>query len=167
MPKAYLIQRIEKRNKIAEHKKSVDRHFGFEYMGSAEFEFGQLPKTLKKMIAEFPKFFKVPKPIKSSKHVCYFVGEEKGYEEASLFFEAQLKSDRTYPLKESSFIDFAYKTAKNKDWWELGERTIGWWCVDLGETPPWVIFKHKENAELWLKEIKSAAEQRTDCQAKW
>lgn len=159
MEKANLIQRIEKRRKTDSTRKYVDRHFSFDYMGSAEFEFGQLSKAMTQMLVDFPQFFKAPKRIDYANHICWFVGEEKGYKEASQFFKVQLYKDHAmhWPIKEPSYIEFAYRTSNNEDWFSLGERIIGWWCVDIREEiPPWAIFKYPEDAALWLDEITRA-----------
>lgn len=49
MKKPYLVQRILKKDYSAPGKKGVDALFSFDYMGSAEFEFGALPQALKRM----------------------------------------------------------------------------------------------------------------------
>jgi len=45
----YLIQRAKWRNQVAEDRKGIDRIISFDYMGSSEFEWGSLPKSLSRI----------------------------------------------------------------------------------------------------------------------
>jgi len=146
--KTFLVQRVLKRETPSTHG-GVDKYFAFDYMGSSEFEWGQLPKALKELKdAPAPQLLR----IKSGKYTSWFVGKEKHLLEASDFFKDQLQgqlNQRQWRLKESSGISSAY---------EIGEvisfyaRSIAWWSVDMAH--PWIIFKFKKDARLWLKSMK-------------
>ena len=59
MENPYLIQRAKFKKEISENKTGIDNLLNFDYMGSAEFEFGALPKSLKRVrenIGEYIQF---------------------------------------------------------------------------------------------------------------
>jgi hypothetical protein len=53
MHKPYLIQRAKIRTPLAESDARLSKAVGFDYMGSAEFEFGALPQSIKRIGANF------------------------------------------------------------------------------------------------------------------
>lgn len=48
-PDFYLVQRLQQRDRLLVGASGFDRAFACEYMGSAEFEWGALPDSLKRM----------------------------------------------------------------------------------------------------------------------
>jgi hypothetical protein len=151
----YLLQRFYRRKTPIEKAKGLDKHFCFDYMGSAEFEWGQLPSALAAMRENKGALLKEPEKIVSGKHTCWFIGASKYIDVAKELFEDQLHSagrQRKWILKESSGIAQAYGT--DKDFPDGYKNITGWWDVTLTHgTIPWLLFKFKEDAELWLKEM--------------
>lgn len=128
----------------------VDAFFSFDYMGSAEFEFGAMAQALKDMRVVSDKLCE-PKRIKiNGEHTCWYVGLEEQYEEAKEFFVDQLGkeyNDRKWRLKERSEISLAYKTEERS----YKTRASGWWALDAHT--PWVIFMKKQDAATWWGEM--------------
>ncbi len=53
----YLVQRVERRRELRNKvNPSVDDRYGMDYMGSAEYEFGSLPKSLKRICKNIDDF---------------------------------------------------------------------------------------------------------------
>ena len=70
----YLIQRMRQRKEPIDAK-GVDAITSFDYMGSAEFEWGALPDALKGMRKAKP----VIKEIKTKHGTCWFFGQKDDY----------------------------------------------------------------------------------------
>ncbi len=144
----YLVQRL-KLNEYSQGKgKGVDAHFTMDYMGSAEFEFGALPASLK-IIREYIKDDWEPMKIKVGEHVAWFVGLKELYNPAKLFFAEQLGvvpegQVKRHRLKELTNLMKSYESNK------YYEDIVGWWAIDAYPCP-WAIFKKKDYAKLWLK----------------
>jgi len=178
----YLVQRMYRYNEPYERRDGIDRHFGMDYMGSAEFEFGQLPHSLKAMRSAKddligPRRIKVER---NGKHyVVWYIGREDEYETAEKFFRDQLApsvEQRGWRLKERTDISVELGTETHSSWSgrAIKPRGIdGWWALDTTwENPegsrgymsrslydgstvyPWAFFKQKEDAKLFLKLIK-------------
>jgi len=177
----YLVQRVSRYDQASERRKGIDAHFGMDYMGSAEFEFGQLPYSLKAMRSVkdsliAPKRIKVDRNGKS--YVVWYIGRKDEYETAEKFFRDQLApsaGQRGWNLKERTDIAIELGTETHSSW---SGRSIkprgfaGWWALDTTwrdpdgyrsflcrtstsrEFYPWAFFKQKEDAKLFLKLIK-------------
>jgi len=64
----YLVQRVEKRKTPRTNANpTVDDLYSMDYMGSAEYEFGALPKSLKRICREVENFKIVTFPVKDFK----------------------------------------------------------------------------------------------------
>lgn len=140
----YLVQRVipleEKRD-----GKAVDQYFSFDYMGSAEFEFGALGDALKYMRAVKKEDWK-PEKLKSEKgEVCWYVGPEELKFHAKEFFEKELnRAHLSNPLrlKERTQIEDAYGRT------EWDSRAKAWWSIVPKQ--PFIFFMYKKDAERWL-----------------
>jgi len=143
--KPYLVQRINVLTEQRENKKSVDRWFAFPYMGSAEFEFGALPKALKRL-RELP-IVAVDHIKLGTREVAWFVGAESEVPTARAFFIDQL-GPKLWLLKERTSIKQTYHPAEDRS---LGYGAFdGWWAIDM----TFCLFKQQQHAELWLKCLK-------------
>lgn len=142
MKETYLVQRIEKRDEIRKDK-GVDSYFRMDYMGSAEFEFGAIPTSLKQM--RLSKLIG-PSRTKVGKHVAWYVGPDDGVAIAAAFFRDQLRHlrDRKTRLKEPSYLATVYGVEDT--FTSTHPNLVGWWDVINN----WVIFTTKEYAEQWL-----------------
>jgi hypothetical protein len=143
--KPYLVQRIKVWAEPHSTKKGVDRYFGFDYMGSAEFEFGTLPTALKQMRSTDL----VLERLTVKPHQVWYVGPKAISLTALSFFTDQLGPKR-WPLKEWTAIKENYLTPPPARCLAFD----GWWALDMD----WILFKQKEHAELWLREIKAKTE---------
>ena len=145
----YLIQRIDMRHKPPRPgKKGIDASFGFDYMGSSEFEWGALPKALKALRA-------CPEIIEAKIVVCrlggggegdlvaYYVGPKDGLEAAKAVFQDQV-GDRNLHFQDPTYIDHSYDPK------EKYCKAIGWWAVDEG-LPNWALFKEEDDAKEWKR----------------
>jgi len=158
----FLVQRIERRSSLREDKKGLDQHFGFSYMGSAEFEFGALGKSLKafracqddivvRKITFGANFVKGAPDV--GQFTIWYVGREVQKEEAATFFLGALNEDmkQRQRLKERSELADAYGIGR----WVMDSRTTGWWNIDerRGGNAPWALFKNEADAKLWRKSL--------------
>lgn len=147
-----LVQRVQWRDEERTGATGVDRYFGFDYMGSAEFEFGSLPSALEFMREDVAQWAKEPLKIEVGKHVAWYVGPQESQERARKFFTWQLNKNERYKgqyLQERTQILDSYEPENEHmaDWYG---RIIGWWAIDAAPCP-WAFFKKKEYAERWLK----------------
>jgi len=148
--KPHLIQRLRER-RLGDQKKGVDSRFEMDYMGSAEFEFGTLPKTLAAMRSLKSEIEMVK--LTAHGHDIFYVGPAKSKDLAMELVQDQLSSGRhVYHLKESTYMDDSFGLDKNKYHADI----IGWWTVcDSGDLSknwePFALFKHEHNARQWKK----------------
>ena len=143
--KPHLVQRIHVLAEQRENKKSVDRWFAFDYMGSAEFEFGVLGKALKRM--EAMPILAVDHIKLGTREVAWFVGIENELPTARAFFADQVGS-KQWLLKEVTGIKETYHPEQERFRGYSGYD--GWWAIDM----TWCLFKQQPHAELWLKCLK-------------
>lgn len=158
----YLVQRLVSPWHIKENAKGVDRYFSMDYMGSAEFEFGALPKALKAMRAACdnwqPRKMKVKAGLPQTDwkdQVAWYVGPPELYDIALKLFKTELREELEFRLKEGSRIAQAYgldhltasKIARGIKPENFYERLVGWWDVQS----TYAFFTKKEHAYQWLK----------------
>jgi len=147
----WLIQRLDVRDSKY-GKNDIDRCFSFHYMGSAEFEFGALPKALREM-REAPDLN--PEPIRitftfqGKAARAWYVGIVN---EQILFYARSLLEDQTgtrdkFRLKEATRMRDAF--TEGEDGYGIPD---GWWVID--QPVPWLLFKKKEHAKLWLEKMR-------------
>lgn len=147
----YLVQRVRRRKRLLTAS-GLDGVFEFDYMGSAEFEFGALPKARKAMVAVVDNLRL--HQIRQSDVLLYFVGVDDHKKTAEEWVRADLEED--WRGKEPSELRAAFGKLSRVDrtfgWKPTPSETIGWWAVD--QDPPWVCFKHEEHAQEWLRLLK-------------
>lgn len=146
----WLIQRMNFKKEPPTNP-SIDQLMGMDYMGSAEYEFGSLPKSLKQMTSNVDSFevFGI-KNIKSfdSKMLCLICTKEQ-HEKYMEFIPGLLKDE--YRLKEWSKIKDRIEGKKfgdrDLDSWDMN---IAWWDIEYN-----VMFcLGKEDARKILKALK-------------
>lgn len=156
----YLLQRILRRSGVRpEHAKAgVDACFSMDYMGSAEFEWGALPQTLKRMRVNIDAIRVMSMDVKGkgANHRVWFVGPESSYGVALLFTEYEIHGTpvsytgkyRRSPRELTNFKSILEGTA---DW---GRDVIGWWSVGEGDAPNnltgWALFTKETDADMFL-----------------
>lgn len=142
----YLIQRISSRRDPADRpdKKGVDSQFSFDYMGSAEFEFGCLFKALKRM-RETADNRQQLLSFEIGSHKFWYVGLVDEFKVAEKIFEDQLSKSPKMRFKEFTGI------SSSVDGSEKYCRSIGWWAVDeTSMMVPWAVFIKREDADAWV-----------------
>lgn len=146
----FLVQRMKRRDRPGE---GVDAHFEFDYMGAAEFEWGTLPEALKLMrgwptMSEWePTVIRLGLPDHPA-HVAWFVGPVEALELTTAFFIDQL-TERKRRLKERSHLFEVYHPEPRNSY----AACTGWWALDAWPCP-WVLFREREDAEQWLKDLR-------------
>jgi hypothetical protein len=126
----------------------VDKDFAYDYMGSAEFEFGALGKSLKEMRVENSTEPYVIQSVKVEDHVAWYLGPLSRLDMASKFFTSEIPKASlaiNHDLKERSYIQETYSGK------EYYKKFIGWWCVD--ENRSFLLFLTEEHAKLFLKSL--------------
>lgn len=144
----YLVQRLEERVP-PQAGKGVDRYFSMDYMGSAEFEYGALPRALRAIRADptYPEW--EPVKIQAGPHETWYVGNPGGLQRATEFFTSELA--RTWAgrsTKETTNLPEVYLGTSGRT-----PRTSGWWRVDEGKSN-WALFRTEQQAKLWLRGLR-------------
>lgn len=127
MINTYLLQRATKT--FTPSRKGIDKIISFDYMGSAEFEFGALPKSLGRIRGRFSDFQYTEHEINGLK-ITLFADKE-----LSQFFDKWLVElkHRRVRLKEGSRFSY-YFSDDNKwlpdFWWSLDEDFMFWLSDD-------------------------------------
>ena len=172
----YLVQRVTYRQRpkgVTPDGQGIDAHFAFDYMGSAEFEWGVLPKTLK-IMRSFKRSLQVTplegelvvSPNQTVKVTGHFVGHPDDLPIAAELFRDELKERPEHRTKELTYLRRSYMlehTAKTAvDTYGVCD---AWWIVDAGwaqsfrddgagfcgsEQRPFVIFAKREHVDIWL-----------------
>lgn len=140
----YLVQRVIFRKNSPNSAKGVDKYFGFDYMGSSEFEWGALPKALEEMRAAHPAKWK-PKKIQVKDKIVWYVGSEESFPCAEALFKDQLGGQKCR-LKEITGIAASLSPKEPRPFYSGYD---GWWAIDA--QPPWAFFIKKEHAKMWLE----------------
>jgi len=147
MSKPYLIQRVMRKEKESD-RTGVDQYFRFHYMGSAEFEFGALPKSLERMRcvkninAEFT--VSINSSSKNKDRIFYY-GPKHMFSIAMEFFQEHYETeDHSFSTKEATCIHdvFYHPVYKNK--------TVAWWDI----LNHFVCFKSNKDRKLWKRSLK-------------
>lgn len=122
--KPYLIQRAK--FNYDPHGNGIDSILDFDYMGSAEFEFGALPQSLKRIrnkISDYRQY----EFILNGKKVNVFC-DSKNYTE--IYNMIKGLADNKYHLKEycdfRHFIYFALHMLKSDFWWDIENDYMFW-----------------------------------------
>lgn len=154
----YLIQRMSfKKNPSGD---SIDGIFELDYMGSAEFEFGALPKSLKKMTKTCDDLtFEFIKSIKNYKNQGFcLIGLPGDIEDYKGFIDKlvndDLRTKEMVKLKEA--IDG--KDSLGRPIEESFNKTEAWWDIDNQ-----VMFTFgKDNARKIIKAIKAVRDKKKE-----
>lgn len=125
--KPYLIQRAK--FKYDPYRNGIDSILDFDYMGSAEFEFGALPQSLKRIRKNISDYCISSFEIKNKK-VCFFYSNKliKNIKELIEIIDGLI--DNKFYLKE--YCDFgnwihSKEETKNSDlWWDIENDYMFW-----------------------------------------
>jgi len=148
MNSPYLVQRAKFKKDVSENT-GIDSILNLDYMGSAEFEFGSLPKSLKEMCSKIAKIkVTMVKDVINYKgqRLCLICSDDQ-VEDITKFFKAESGRDsRPYRLKEYSGISEAVSgiDSHGKPIEDDSYYTCQfWWDIDNH----WMACFGKENAE--------------------
>lgn len=121
----YLIQRATFDER--ENKSGIDSILNFDYMGSAEFEFGALPKSLGRIRNELGVYVYLDIPIKN-KTVTVFCKESQKTEVKNYLIE--LAENKPHLKEFSGFNIFINGSEFFKDrtdfWWDIKNDLMFW-----------------------------------------
>jgi hypothetical protein len=131
MKKPYLIQRAKfiKEDEYSANRKGIDKLLGFDYMGSAEFEFGALPKSLKRIRADIKDYVQFQYSFKKhpAKVVTVMCKKDEQDEVCEILEQLVLNEIR---LKErcdlSKFISGKTDSWDNDFWWDIDNDFMFW-----------------------------------------
>ena len=109
-----------------------------DYMGAAEFEWGAIPKSYRRILYHFTEYEVVGTGIYTPEHdelmvFCKKDSETKIIEAIRQFIK------KPYPLKEYSELE-KVPHAKKGDKSFNGRQTNFWWCIDIDPCGDWMAF---------------------------
>jgi len=98
----YLIQKVKRRSyNEYDDKKGLDYNFEMDYMGSAEYEFGALPKSLNRIITNLNSYITTTLALKDFKDRSLRLYHPKDFDVNKYLEYLKAIADRTHRLKES------------------------------------------------------------------
>lgn len=133
----------------SQHVQGFDSAFEFDYMGSAEFEFGALPKSLRRIVAN--KYAPVATEYRTANDQSLFiVSRKEQVEEVKALLPALIANK--HRLKEPTYLDRVFaerqsRSVKNPDlWWDIDND----WFLCLGNKAVALLLAAiKAQAEKW------------------
>ncbi|MBQ9313761.1 MAG: hypothetical protein IJ220_01990 [Clostridia bacterium] len=146
MNKFYLIQRGKINKKGGPSLTGRDGVVDLDYMGSAEFEFGAIPYSYRKIMHDFADFTITNTKVKvvGNRKLLLFAKKESG----ELITEAIRNFiDNPYQLKEWSELEKLVKVADINVPWSICW-TRFWWCIDKGELGQWMAFLEEDSKRI-------------------
>jgi|SRR3972149_8815663 len=155
MKNPWLIQRLKLRPGV-ENPQGIDALYACDYMGSAEFEWGALPRSLREITGELQNFVitEVTPAVTSKDSLHLYAICHKDQVEDLMKFVPELITGKTR-LKESAYLRQALlgiDQLYNFDaWWDIDNN----WMLVLGENNANKTMLALTNLkERWLKEGK-------------
>ena len=130
--KPYLIQRAKFEKHASKDAKGIDALLRFDYMGSAEFEFGALPKSLKRTREAIDQYTSFQYSFKGhpTKLVTVFCKKE-AVEEVTQVLELLVK--REIRLKEYCDLNYFVNPSESRNptwdndfWWDIDNDFFFW-----------------------------------------
>ena len=124
----YLIQRAKFKNPIEANEIGIDRIIQLDYMGSAEFEFGALPKSLKRIRANADNYTHFRYAFSTGKVVTVFCKKEDRKKMGEILENLVAKKIR---LKEfcdlDNYVNDEVAVFRNNDfWWDILNDFMFW-----------------------------------------
>ena len=157
MRKPYLIQRMILKDNVPKNP-SIDELYSMDYMGSAEFKFGSLPASLKKMTKTIDEIkVGMVKEYKNHKgQRLFLIGLEKDILEYQKFTPDLV--DGKIRLKEWTMLDGAIKGETIGIEYNPKRHPSAWWDID---NQVMFTFGKKNAINLW-KAIKKVRDKKKD-----
>lgn len=151
-----LVQRLEELpQKRADEKIQIGTFFGFDYMGSSEFEWGVIPQSKKNLVARF-QATEWPEPVKIKQDglVAWYVGLPENLEMAKVWFREELANSHT-GMQEASLIRNAY--GLETGFMAFETKVNGWWKLEsYRQENSWGLFRTKDQARKFLKGLRGS-----------
>ncbi len=123
MDNPWLIQRGTFQRR--ENKIGIDRIISFDYMGSAEFEFGALPESFERIMVDNAAYELFLTDIKNSNNVPLMVYCKKEDKEDVLWV---IKKLATGSIRLKEYITFQYRIKKSEYPWNKPKENF-WWDI--------------------------------------
>ena len=139
--KFYLIQR-GKFNQDGEVLTGRNGVIDLDYMGAAEFEFGAIPRSYRRIMHDFDKYVYAPTKIytKDENELILFANSESSDEIVESLCEFV---NNPYHLKEYSELEKIPTSSKNDTGFKK-LRTNFWWCIEFNKD--WMAFLNSNRA---------------------
>jgi hypothetical protein len=121
----YLIQRVKRRSyKKYDNEKGLDYNFEMDYMGSAEFEFGSLPKSFNRIISNLDSYITTTLDLKDFKDRSLRLYHPKDFDVNKYLEHLKTIADNSHQLKENiqlktlitGISEYRLKTMTDDDW---------------------------------------------------
>ena len=145
-----------------------------DYMGSAEFEWGAIPKAYRRMMYNFSEYEAFRTGIYTPENDELMVFCKKDCKEEILQSISEF-IEKPYSLKQFSELE---KVPKGLDEWGFGRRSNFWWCIDIKPHGDWMAFLEpqlnlfmeaikNEYNDWWLKKKKREREKEYEEALRW
>ena len=150
--RSYLVQRGTFKHHNKDEITGIDSLISWDYMGSAEFEFGALPQSLGRIISSWGKYEAVETPLenKDGIKIMLLCPKDKSQESIQCVIDVSQKKHRT---KESVHLQ-EYLEGKNKK--DSYYRANFWWDIEND----WMACPGKEKMDLVKLAIEKVIEKR-------
>jgi len=151
MKAPYLVQRGKLKTDKPSLVQGIDSLVSFDYMGSAEFEFGALPKALKSIVSQLPNLvITQPNGLRSHDGQRVFVISTADKADGVAVFLNDMSEDKArYSLKERMEFGSALRGEKYADF-------NFWWDIEND----WIAVLGKKNAELVILALDKVKEKK-------
>jgi hypothetical protein len=130
----YTVQRLSPKHLNCDTDKGINREFSCDYMGSAEFEYGALPASLKRLrtsstiiIREFPfTLGTITRPV-------FFIGAQSSLDEGFSDFVTWATAERPFRGQEMTYFPQCFAGTAGEyvtvtAWWSIGDDVF--WTLD-------------------------------------
>lgn len=161
MKTPYLVQRCCVKTRKSSEIIGIDAFLYFDYMGAAEFEFGQLNANLKAILPHLEEYSVLPTDLKCQTGEGIFLLCSKEQYEAAWAWVGQEAIKNNKGLKEQTYLLENLSGASvghfnNYDvWWVLEDFL---WYRKVDHQNIWFFCKGKETARLLLSALKKTKE---------
>lgn len=162
MKKITLVQRCSVITRKPSEITGIDSFLNYAYMGSSEFEFGQLFRNLNALLPHLEEYQVMSTDLKCQTKEGIFLLCTKEQSEAASVWVGQEATQSNKGLKERTYLLHNLDgTAKDVDvWWVLEDSYPG--DSDLNYQNIWFFCKGKEAARLLLSALQKSKAKRAD-----
>lgn len=127
MGSPYLVQRAAFKSRDTAHGAGIDRLLRFDYMGSAEFEFGALPNSLRVIREKIGEYVYLPLEIKGKRFTVFC----REVDSDQVIRHVKGLADNLYHLKEWCDLhryvaNDTFLKSRNDHWWDIENHWMVW-----------------------------------------